>query len=75
MQITIFGLKKTDIFSIFRKNLKPLNMKTNQSSKDKPVKITPAGSLGLLAFGDIGLRAWRQVKKEFYTKASHEEEE
>ena len=28
------------------------------------VDITKEGSLGLLAIGDIGLRAWRKVKKE-----------
>ncbi|WMI69202.1 hypothetical protein [Mangrovimonas sp. YM274] len=27
-----------------------------------PVKITKGGSLGLLALGDVGLRAWRTVK-------------
>ena len=31
-------------------------------------KITEKGSLGLLAYGDIGLRAWRKVKQEFYKK-------
>ncbi|MFD2551964.1 hypothetical protein ACFSQP_09060 [Bizionia sediminis] len=48
-------------------------MKTNQAIKDKPVKITPAGSLGLLALGDIGLRAWREVKKESTNTALNEE--
>ena len=33
-------------------------------------KITKKGSLGLLAYGDIGLREWRKVKKEFYKKDS-----
>lgn len=33
-------------------------------------KITEKGSLGLLAYGDIGLRAWRKVKQEFYKKES-----
>jgi hypothetical protein len=27
-------------------------------------QITPEGSLGLLALGDIGLRAWRKVKEK-----------
>jgi len=26
-------------------------------------KITPKGSLGVLAYGDVALRAWRKVKK------------
>ena len=33
-------------------------------------QITEKGSLGLLAYGDIGLRAWRKVKQEFYKKDS-----
>jgi hypothetical protein len=27
-------------------------------------EVSVQGSLGLLAYGDIGLRAWRKVKKE-----------
>ena len=39
------------------------------SKKNKvEFKITEKGSLGLLAYGDIGLRAWRKVKQEFYKK-------
>ncbi|MGJ8667310.1 MAG: hypothetical protein ACSHW7_13150 [Patiriisocius sp.] len=37
-------------------------------------KITPEGSLGLLALGDIGLREWRKVRNEF-TKTEIDEEE
>jgi len=29
---------------------------------EKQVEITKEGSLGLLAYGDLGLRAWRRVK-------------
>jgi len=44
----------------------------NDHIKNKKVefKITEKGSLGLLAYGDIGLREWRKVKKEFYKKES-----
>ena len=44
----------------------------DDSKKDKNIeyKITEKGSLGLLAYGDIGLREWRKVKKEFYKKDS-----
>jgi hypothetical protein len=42
------------------------SMSKRELSKEYPknitYKITPAGSLGLLALGDIGLRAWRKVK-------------
>ena len=30
----------------------------------QPYVVTVEGSLGLLAYGDIGLRAWRDVKKK-----------
>jgi hypothetical protein len=36
-------------------------IKTNNSNE---FAITKEGSLGLLAYGDIGLRAWRKVKSE-----------
>lgn len=36
--------------------------------KQQNIEITEKGSLGLLAYGDIGLRAWRKVKQEFYKK-------
>ncbi len=35
-----------------------------KTKSELPFKITKQGSLGLLAYGDIGLRAWRDVKKE-----------
>jgi hypothetical protein len=41
-----------------------------EKKKKKEFKISPNGSLGLLAYGDIGLREWRKVKKEFYKKDS-----
>lgn len=42
---------------------------TNNGKNEKiEFKITEKGSLGLLAYGDIGLRAWRKVKQEFYKK-------
>lgn len=36
--------------------------------KKNTFQITEKGSLGLLAYGDIGLRAWRKVKHEFFNK-------
>ena len=32
--------------------------------------ITPQGSLGLLAYGDLGLEAWRKVKMDAEKKNS-----
>ncbi|WP_160289448.1 hypothetical protein [Psychroserpens mesophilus] len=39
------------------------NKKSKLSSKNV-FEISKEGSLGLLAYGDIGLREWRKVKKE-----------
>lgn len=39
-------------------------MSEQSESKDKEYKVTPAGSLGLLAMGDVGLRAWRKAREE-----------
>jgi hypothetical protein len=36
----------------------------NEDINKIPFKVTEKGSLGLLALGDIGIRAWREVKKE-----------
>ncbi len=35
-------------------------------------EITEKGSLGSLALGDVGLRAWRSVKKEARQKRKNE---
>ena len=43
-------------------------MANSKENNNINYKITEKGSLGLLAYGDIGLRAWRKVKKEFYKK-------
>jgi len=43
-------------------------MEKNNKKSQLEFKITEKGSLGLLAYGDIGLRAWRKVKQEFYKK-------
>lgn len=34
--------------------------------------ITPQGSLGLLALGDVGLREWRKAKNEIFKAAQKE---
>ncbi|GER60670.1 hypothetical protein [Patiriisocius marinus] len=40
----------------------------------KKVEITKDGSLGLLALGDVGLRAWREVRNKITKEKSYEEE-
>ena len=44
--------------------------KQNKITDKLEIKIDPKGSLGLLAYGDIGLRQWRKVKQEFFKKDS-----
>jgi hypothetical protein len=43
--------------------------------KKQAVEITEKGSLGLLALGDLGLRAWREVKKKAQQKRKNEKKE
>ena len=38
-------------------------MKINDENK-KRYTITKKGSLGLLAYGDLGFRAWRKIKNK-----------
>lgn len=45
--------------------------KTNKTNT--PFEITEEGSLGLLAYGDIGLRAWRKVRNEIKKDRENEE--
>lgn len=46
-------------------------MDCNKSKNDHiKFTITEKGSLGLLALGDIGLREWRKVRKEFFKRDS-----
>ena len=46
------------------------NKNISKNNRNLEFQITEKGSLGLLAYGDIGLRAWRKVKQEFYKKES-----
>jgi len=33
-----------------------------QEGEEIPYEVTPVGSLGLLALGDVGLKAWREAR-------------
>lgn len=46
----------------------------NKTKQNSQFIITPQGSLGLLAYGDIGLRAWRKVKETTSKDGLNEEE-
>ncbi len=43
-----------------------IEMKKDNKKEDIieiPYKVTPAGSLGVLALGHVGINAWREAKK------------
>tara|TARA_B100001971_G_C18132168_1_gene505458 strand:+ start:67 stop:210 length:144 start_codon:yes stop_codon:yes gene_type:complete len=44
----------------------------SKQKKVEPFKIPVKGSLGILALGDIGVRAWREVRKANNLKSSNE---
>ena len=41
----------------------------------KPFKVPPGGSLGILALGSVGIRAWKKVKKEYEDRKEDGKEE
>jgi hypothetical protein len=47
-------------------------MKKNKSVKNATYEVPAKGSLGLLAFGDKGLRAWREVRDKDKKKSEKE---
>ncbi len=47
-----------------------LDESINKKNGKQLYNITTKGSLGILALGDIGLRAWRKVKQESLNKDS-----
>ena len=47
-----------------------INKKRSKKIEKSSYNITAKGSLGILAFGDIGLRAWRKAKQESNKKDS-----
>lgn len=36
--------------------------------KGKPFEVPPGGSLGILALGSVGIRAWKKAKKDWEEK-------
>ncbi|MDG4715037.1 MULTISPECIES: hypothetical protein [Winogradskyella] len=45
----------------------------NKETINHNYEVTEKGSLGLLALGDVGLRAWREVKKQAKSKRKNEQ--
>ena len=52
-----------------------MSKKDLEPEHNLPYKIPIEGSLGLLAYGDLGLRAWRKVKHENKLKGDSNEKE
>jgi hypothetical protein len=40
----------------------------------KPFEVPPGGSLGLLALGNVGVRAWKKAAAEYQAKEKKESE-
>lgn len=40
---------------------------------DRHFKIPPDGSIGLLALGNVGVRAWKKAKKQWEDKQKKDE--
>ena len=49
------------------------NMKKTQQPQE--VKITPQGSLGVLALGSVGLRKWREIRDEHRANLKEQKED
>jgi hypothetical protein len=45
--------------------MKESNKKHTITLDGKPFEVPPGGSLGILALGNIGVRAWKKAKKEW----------
>jgi len=52
-----------------------MSKKELETEYNQPYKIPVEGSLGILAYGDLGLRAWRKVKHENKLKNDSNEKE
>ena len=50
-----------------------MKKKTGNNQSDLEYKISPKGSLGLLALGDIGLEAWRKVRHQSHIEEKNNE--
>lgn len=49
-------------------------MTDNKTPQKINFEITPAGSLGLLALGAVGLRKWREVRDAHLAKVKQQKE-
>ena len=45
-----------------------ITQNNNKKKEESIYNITAKGSLGVLAFGDVGLRTWRKIKQNIPKK-------
>ena len=41
----------------------------------KPFEVPPGGSLGVLALGNVGIKAWKKAKKAFEESEKNDQKE
>jgi hypothetical protein len=51
------------------------NKETRILMNDKEFKVPPGGTLGVLALGSVGVRAWKKSKKEYMSKLKNKKNE
>lgn len=69
-------LRQKRKFALFQKN-EDMSEEQNKEYMPKPgevYEIPEEGSLGLLALGAVGLKAWRQKKREVQQEKAQNEE-
>ena len=61
---------KVYVFLYLNKLFILIKMNKKNQAVENQYKITVKGSLGILAYGDLGLMEWRKIKQEFHKKNS-----
>jgi hypothetical protein len=63
-------------------NYTEIEMKINTSKEKvvitfngKPFEVPPGGSLGVLALGNVGIKAWKKAKKAFEESEKNDKKE
>ena len=55
-----------------KKSASPEN--NNETNLSKPIEITADGSLGILALGAVGIKAWKKKRAEEQSKEKNQEQ-
>jgi len=51
------------------------NTDTKILMNGKEFKVPPGGTLGVLALGSVGIRAWKRAKQEYMSKLKNKKNE